>query len=230
MSGTEATREALGDRISYAQSWEDPRVLCEGLQIKPDDDVLSICASGDNAFALAIAGAKSVTAIDLSAPQIALARLKLAAAVHLDLERFRSFLGVGPLGQRVSLYHELRPHLDEDTRAFWDTHEAWIRTGLIGCGKFESYLSLFREKLLPLVHTRSTTQAFLACASLEDQRCFFRDRWDSWRWRALFRVFFSRWVMARRGRSEAQFAHVDGSVSATFLKRTEHVMTEIPIG
>ncbi len=229
MSGTEATREALGARISYAQSWEDPRVLQAGLRVGPEDDVLSICASGDNSFALAIAGARSVTAIDLSAPQIALAKLKLTAAVHFDLERFRSFLGVGQMGQRVFLYHELRPHLDEATRAFWDEHEVWIRTGLTGCGKFEGYLSLFRERMLPLVHRRKTIDAFLACQTLEEQQNFFVKRWDSWRWRALFRVFFSQWVMARRGRSPAQFAHVDGSVSATFLERTEHVMTQLPI-
>ena len=229
MSGTEATRQALGERISYAQSWEDPRVLQAGLRVGPDDDVLSICASGDNSFALAIAGARSVTAIDLSAPQIALAKLKLAAARHFELDRFRSFLGVGQMGQRVFLYHELRPHLDDDTRAFWDDREAWIRTGLTGCGKFENYLSLFREKMLPLVHRRKTIDAFLACATLEEQHAFFHKHWDSWRWRALFRVFFSRAVMARRGRSRAQFAHVEGSVSASFLARTEHVMTALPV-
>lgn len=230
MSGTEATRDALGERISYAQSWEDPRVLQAGLRVGPEDDVLSICASGDNSFALAIAGARSVTAIDLSAPQLALAKLKLAAATHFDLERFRSFLGVGQMGQRVFLYHELRPHLDEPTRRFWDERESWIRTGLTACGKFEGYLSLFREKMLPLVHRRTTIDAFLACQTLEEQRLFFDKHWDSWRWRALFRVFFSRAVMARRGRSRAQFAHVEGSVSASFLKRTEHVMTALPIG
>ena len=69
----------------------------------------------------------------------------------------------------------------------------------------------------------------MACETLEDQHDFFHKRWDSWRWRALFRVFFSRAVMARRGRSRAQFAHVEGSVSASFLERTEHVMTALPI-
>ena len=35
--------------------------------------------------------------------------------------------------------------------------------------------------------------------------------------------------MARRGRSRAQFAHVEGSVSASFLARTEHGMTALPV-
>ena len=154
MSGTDATRAALGERISYAQCWEDPRMLQEALDVGPQDDVLSICSAGDNAFALAIAGARTVTCIDLSAPQIALAKLKLVAAEKFDLERFRSFLGVGPIGQRVFLYHELRPFLDESTRLWWDSHEAWIRSGLLNCGKFERYLSTFRTRVLPLVHRR----------------------------------------------------------------------------
>ena len=152
----------IRDRISYAQSWEDPEVLQAGLRVGPDDDVLSICAAGDNSFALAIAGARSVTAIDLSGPQIALAKLKLAAAQHFDVERFRSLLGVGPIGQRIYLYHDLRPTLDDATREYWDGHEVDIRTGLLACGKFEQYLHLFRERALPLVHRRSIVEALLA--------------------------------------------------------------------
>jgi len=229
VSGTEATRDALGERISYAQSWEDPRVLQAGLQVGSDDRVLSVCAAGDNSFALAIAGAESVTAIDLSAPQIALAKLKLAAAVALDVERFRSFLGVGPIGQRVFLYHEIRPSLDEDVRAYWDANEEWIRLGVIGCGRFEQYLATFRTRLLPLVHRKSTIEQFLACQTVDEQRRFYDAHWNTWRWRSLFRLFFSRTVMQRSGRSAAQFAHVDGPVSAAFLKRVEYGMCALPI-
>jgi S-adenosylmethionine-diacylglycerol 3-amino-3-carboxypropyl transferase len=171
-----------------------------------------------------------VTAIDLSAPQIALAKLKLVAAQHLELDRFRSFLGVGPIGQRVFLYHELRSHLDEQTRTFWDAREAWIREGILACGKFEKYLSTFRTRLLPLVHRRSAIEGLMACQTLVDQRRYFDEKWDSFRWRALFRVFFSQAVMQRTGRSAAQFAHVDGPVSKAFMARAEHALTELSVG
>lgn len=229
-AGTEATRAALGERISYAQSWEDPQVLQAGLRVGSDDDVLSVCASGDNSFALAIAGARSVTAIDLSGPQLALAKLKLAAAKRFDVERFRSFLGLGHIGQRVFLYHEIRPELDAFTRDYWDENEVQIREGLAGCGKFEKYLALFRKRMLPWVHRRSTIDDFLGCETLAAQQELFNSRWNTLRWRTLFRLFFSRWVMERAGRSSAQFAHVQGSVSSVFLDRTTHVMTQIPVG
>jgi S-adenosylmethionine-diacylglycerol 3-amino-3-carboxypropyl transferase len=228
MSGTEATRAALGERISYAQVWEDPEVLLSALQIVPGDRVLSICSAGDNAFALAAAGAH-VVAIDLSAPQLALAELKLQAAVHLDLAQFRSFLGLEGLGQRVHLYHGLREHLSPMTREWWDGHEAEIRTGLLNCGRFEHYLRTFRTKALPLVHRRKTVEALLSPKSLDAQQHFFEKHWNTRRWRALFRLFFSQFVMARSGRSPAQFAQVDGPVSAEFMRRAEHVLTKIPI-
>ena len=229
MSGTDATRAALGERISYAQCWEDPRMLQEALDVGPQDDVLSICSAGDNAFALAIAGARTVTCIDLSAPQIALAKLKLVAAEKFDLERFRSFLGVGPIGQRVFLYHELRPFLDESTRLWWDSHEAWIRSGLLNCGKFERYLSTFRTRVLPLVHRRKIVDQFLDMSDVSEQRQFYDQRWNTFRCRSMFRVFFSKAVMQRSGRSPAQFAHVQGPISQAFMSRTEHVLTTMPV-
>ena len=228
MSGTEATREALGERISYAQVWEDPEVLLRALKVVPGERVLSICSAGDNAFALAAAGAH-VTAIDLSKPQLALAELKLAAAVQFDIDRFRSFLGLDGVGQRVHLYHELRPQLSDSTRAWWDAHELEIRTGLLNCGRFERYLESFRTRALPVVHRRKTIDALLEPKSLAEQRSFYEQHWDTRRWRGLFRLFFSQFVMSRMGRSPAQFAHVQGPVSAEFLRRAAHVLTDIDI-
>ena len=143
MSGTEDTRAALGDKISYAQSWEDPAVLLSALNVGPSDDVLSICASGDNSFALAIAGARSVTAIDLSAPQIALARLKLAAAKVLDVARFRSFLGVGDIGQRVFCTTRFGPNLMKKRARFGTIEKRGFEKALLAVGSLSGTCLLF---------------------------------------------------------------------------------------
>ena len=63
MSGTSDTAAALGQRISYAQVWEDPAILSEALNVGEDDRVLSVCSAGDNAFALAIDGAQKVVCV-----------------------------------------------------------------------------------------------------------------------------------------------------------------------
>lgn len=220
----------LARAISYAQCWEDPAVLQAALAVGPDDEVLSICSAGDNSFALAIAGARRVTCIDLSFPQVALAELKLEAVRSLPVQSVRSLFGLGHFGRRVWFYHYLRERLRPEVRAYWDHHEELIRLGLLEQGRFEKYLATFRTRVLPLVHGRDTIDALLACRTLEEQAEFYAARWDTWRWRGLFRLFFSRAVMSRTGRSPEHFAQVEGEVSSRFLARARHALTEVPVG
>ena len=81
-----ADLKVMEDRLSYAQCWEDPRLLREALQVGPEDDVLSIGSAGDNSFSLLIDGARSVTVVDLSKPQLYLTELKQIAARVLPAE------------------------------------------------------------------------------------------------------------------------------------------------
>ncbi|MEC9388597.1 MAG: DUF3419 family protein [Myxococcota bacterium] len=171
-----------------AQSWEAPQALCSALSVRSTDRVVSLCETGDMGFAFAIAGAESVTIACASAAQMALGKLKLVAAAELDVERFRSFLGVGPIGQRVFLYHEIRGRLDPATRAFWDGNEESIRLGVLGSGQAEAALAGFRTRVLPLVHRRHTVEQLFDQRSLADQQSFYQQRWNTRRWRALQRV------------------------------------------
>ena len=220
---------SLKSHLSYSQCWEDPAVLVAGLRLGEGDDVLSICSAGDNSFALAIAGARSVTAIDLSAPQVALAELKLAAIRSLPPEGVYTLLGLNAPGRRVFSYHQLRGQLTAPAQAFWADNEELLRLGVLGQGKFERYLGLFRTKIMPLVHRKRTIQALLRQSDPAQQREFFDRRWNTYRWRGMLRAFFSRPVMARSGRSPAHFKYVEGAVSQLFQRRAEHVLTDIPI-
>src|SRR5204863_3495424 len=56
---------------------------------------------------------------------------------------------------------------------------------------------------------------------------FYNRHWDTWRWRLMFRVFFSRFVMGRLGRDPSFFAYVEGSVSDRILQRTRHALTAL---
>jgi S-adenosylmethionine-diacylglycerol 3-amino-3-carboxypropyl transferase len=224
-----ADLEVMEDRLSYAQCWEDPALLREALAVGPEDDVLSICSAGDNSFSLLIDGARSVTAIDLSKPQLYLAQLKQVAAQNLPLEGLHCLLGLDAFGRRVFLYHELREHLDEPARTWWDGHEELIRLGLLDQGRFERYLGVFRTRILPLVHRKSTIQSLIKQTGGESQAHFFDQRWDTWRWRGIFKLFFSKTVMARSGRSPEQFRYVEGPVSQEFLRRARHALRELSV-
>ena len=220
--------EPLKERVSYAQCWEDPAVLRAALQVGPEDDVLSVCSAGDNSFALAMDGPRSVTCVDLSGPQLALAELKLVAARELGLDGMRSLLGLDEFGRRIWFYHSLREALSPRARAWWDAHEVHIRLGLLQSGRFESYLDTFRRRVLPLVHRQETVADFFALPDVAAQRKFFDERWNRRRWRAVFQVFFSERLMAAMGRSPAHFRYVDGPVSSVFLQRAEYALAELP--
>src|SRR2546422_4621937 len=113
---------------------------------------------------------------------------------------------------RPSTYRGLRPDLSGDTAHFWDAHPRAIARGVIHAGKFERYFHLFRRLVLPLIHGPGTIRALRAPKTLAEQRRFYETRWNTWRWRALFRLFFGRAVMGRLGRDPEVFAQVEGEV------------------
>ena len=136
--------------------------------------------------------------------------------------------GEGGPGDARAAYQRRRGDVAPDARSFWDERGDLLDAGLLGAGRFERYLATFRRKLLPLVHRQSVVEGLLALDDPAEQRRFFDRRWNTLRWRSLFRIFFSRAVMARLGRSPEQFAQVEGAVADRLLARTEHVLTAIP--
>jgi S-adenosylmethionine-diacylglycerol 3-amino-3-carboxypropyl transferase len=228
--------------IRYANLWEDADVLVAALEPAAGKRFLSIASAGDNALALAAEGAE-VVAADLSAAQLACVELRLAAIKRLDYEDVLAFFGVvtpephngQPKGgepkrddRRATTYRQLRSELSAGARDFWDAHEGEIAGGFIHSGKFESYFRLFRRRVLPLVHGRRRIDELLSEKSLEARRAFYERVWNNRRWRWMFRIFFSRTVMGRKGRDPEFFRYVEGSVSDRILERTRYALTELP--
>jgi S-adenosylmethionine-diacylglycerol 3-amino-3-carboxypropyl transferase len=219
----------LDARLNYAQCWEDIDVLREALSVKEGERVLSICSAGDNSFAFCLDKASEVVCIDLSRPQLALAELKWLGVQELKQSGLMTLLGLNKAGRRVFLYHQLKGGLSAASRNWLDSNEELIREGLLSSGRFERYLCQFRQKVLPLIHRKKTVNHLLSLTDSEEQKVFYDRKWNNWRWQSLFRLFFSQRVMASRGRSQEQFAYVEGPVSAAILSRAKHALTEIPI-
>jgi S-adenosylmethionine-diacylglycerol 3-amino-3-carboxypropyl transferase len=215
--------------IRYASVWEDAEILCEALApVAGGGRLLSIASAGDNALALLTLDPAEVVAVDLSAAQLACLELRMAAFRCLDDPDLLAFLGVAASASRLETYRRLRSDLTASARDFWDGHSEAIAGGVIHGGKFERYLHAFRCFILPLVHLERTIGQIRKPRSLAEQVEFYDQRWDNWRWRGLFRVFFSRAVMGRMGRDPAFFAHVEGSVGTRILARTRHALTALP--
>ena len=228
MSGS-IERHASFGFIRYASVWEDADVLCEALApTARGGRLLSIASAGDNALALLTLDPAEVVAADLSAPQLACVELRMAAFRRLEYAELLAFLGVAEDGRRAETYRGVRGELSDGARAFWDAHPEVVAGGIIHAGRFERYLRTFRTRILPLVHPRRRIERLRERRTPADQAAFYAREWDTWRWRLLFRVFFSRAVMGRMGRDPAFFTHVEGSVGDRILARTRRALTELP--
>ena len=93
--------------------------------------------------------------------------------------------------------------------------------------RFERFFSIFRNRLLPLVHRRSRIEQLLRPRDHEAREIFFKQKWDSWLWRLLFRFYFSRSVMGQLGRYPGSFKHVKGQVSERILERVQHAIVDL---
>lgn len=232
MSGatSEIALKAAFHAIRYAQCWEDADMLVKALAPEGHHTVVSIASAGDNTFSLLSQGPARVLAVDLSPAQLACVALRKAAYQTLSHIEFLTLLGTfksrKPLGEaREKFYQRCRPLLSADEQAFWDHHRPLIRQGIGHAGKFERYFQVFRERVLPWVHGPLTIEELVAPKSAPERREFYRTRWNTWRWQALFRLFFSRRVMGWLGRDPRFFDHVAVSVSERILSRTEDALT-----
>jgi S-adenosylmethionine-diacylglycerol 3-amino-3-carboxypropyl transferase len=228
---SEAAARADFSEIRYAQVWEDADILLQALDVQPDDVCLSIASAGDNALALLTRDPARVIAVDLSPAQLACLELRVAAFRTLDHGELLQLVGSRPstARRRAAMYARCCAALSDSTRAFWDARPDAIANG-IGCaGKFERYFALFRHRILPLVHSRARIADLLKRrADRAAREEFYEQRWNTFRWRLLFKLFFSRWSMGRLGRDPEFFRYVEeGSVADRILARTRHALTTL---
>ena len=224
---SEVAARADFSRIRYAQCWEDADVLLEALNIQPGDACLSIGSAGDNALSMLARRPGRVVAIDLNPTQLACLELRVAAFRELDHAGLLELVGSRPSRRRAALYQRCRSLLCAPVRAFWDAQPDEIAQGIGGAGKFERYLGSFRKRVLPWVHSRARIERLLRGAAREERESFYDQEWDTWRWRLMFRCFFSRQVMGRMGRDPAFFRYVEGSVAERILARVRHALTAL---
>jgi S-adenosylmethionine-diacylglycerol 3-amino-3-carboxypropyl transferase len=222
---SEAARYADFSGIRYAQCWEDADVLLAALDIQPGQVCLSIASAGDNTLAMLSRGPARVIAVDLSAAQLACLELRIAAYRELEHDELLELMGSRGSRRRDDLYRRCRKLLSAQAGCFWDAQPAKIAQGIGGAGRFERYFALFRTRILPLVHRRHTVERLLVDKPREAREVFYREEWDTWRWRLLFGIFFSRLFMGRLGRDPSFFRYVKGGAAERLLARTRYALT-----
>ena len=213
--------------VRYAQVWEDADVLLAGLDVQPGDACVSIASAGDNTLALLTKQPSRVVAIDVSAAQLACLELRVAAYRTLEHRELLELIGSRPSARRALLFARCRPLLSRGARGFWDRRGPEIEGGIGGAGRFERYVAIFRQRVLPLIHDRATVAGLVGLRTREERQEFYDRRWNTWRWRLLVRAFFSRVVMSRLGRERAFFHYAEASLPAAILERTRHALVDL---
>lgn len=208
--------------IRYAQCWEDTDILLAGLNVQSHHTCLSIASGGDNTLALLTAQPQKVIAIDFSLAQIACLELRAAAYQNLSYQEMidlvTSKADIAP-ELRLALFQRCQVDLSPATRRFWSDRQAIIAQGLMSGGKFERYLRLFRQRILPLIHSPSMIENLFKQIESQKRQIWFQEEWNTWRWQLIFKLFFSRFVMGRLGRDPSFFKYVEDNVAQSILTR-----------
>ncbi|MGH2506209.1 MAG: DUF3419 family protein [Rhabdochlamydiaceae bacterium] len=216
------------DIINYSQCWEDPAVLRAALAINAGDSVLSVTSGGDNTLALFLEGPKKIISIDVNPVQNFLLELKMQAAKSLDYREYVEFLGARPSYRRIALFEKIRIHLSPEASAWFSSHKSLIAKGILAGGRFERFLTEFRQYVLPLIHTQKVVKFFLMAPSIELQRQFYRNRWNTRRWRFFFRIISCRFILEHFARQRGMFTYTEkGAIAQKYFERLEKNFTEI---
>lgn len=215
------------DIIRYAQVWEDAEILIESLKINENDNILSIASAGENALSLLIKNPNKVYAIDLNANQIACTEFKIICYKYLEYQECMEVIGVFDSQNRLEIYKKIEDKLSDKTRRYLNDNIESIEKGIINTGKFEHYINIFGQKVLPFIHNKKVREELLKAKTKEERYEFYNKKWNNLRWKMLFGIFFSRTVMGKLGRDKAFFRYVNANVAEHILERTKYAITEL---
>ena len=213
------------DIIRYASCWEDADVLIKALNVKEGGAYLSIASAGDNSLSLLSKSPSLVLAIDINPVQLACVEIRKLAFQKLSYEELLVFLGVSDGNHRSELYKRLAGDLSQEAKSFWNQNLDLINKGIIHVGKFENYFGLFRSRILPLIHSKKEVDRLLSIHDIAERTVFYNNTWNTFRWKMLFKVFFSRAMMGKLGRDPEFFKYVETDVASRIFKRAEYALT-----
>ena len=214
------------DKIRYANCWEDPEILLEAFD---RGKYISIASAGDNSLSLLTKKPEIVYAVDLSIPQIACSELKKYAVKFLDYEIFLKILGFKKCDNRLEIYKSIEENLSLQSRYYFEQNHEIIKNGIIHQGKFEHYFQLFANRIMPLVHNQKNLTELFLPKSIQAQKLFYDKTWNNWRFKALFKLFFNKFIMGRLGRDKEFFKYVNVSmISKNIKERADKALRDVP--
>ena len=213
--------------IRYSQCWEDTEVLLESLNIQENDICFGILSAGDNVFSMLAENPEKVVALDISFPQIALAKLKKEVFNSFSYDEMLEFMGVTKSDRRIEMYDRIKENLDKEVKEYWDFNREAIENGIIHTGKFEKFFKIFREKILPFVHNRKRVEKLLEDKPEQERMEYYDNHWNNFRWKLMFKLFFSKYIVGKLGRDKEFFRYAEKNISEEMKERSRYALCEL---
>ena len=213
--------------IRYSQCWEDTEVLLESLNIQQNDICFGILSAGDNVFSMLAENPEKVVALDISFPQIALAKLKKEVFNSFSYDEMLEFMGVTKSDRRIEMYDRIKENLDKEVKEYWDFNREAIENGIIHTGKFEKFFKIFREKILPFVHNRKRVEKLLEDKPEQERMEYYDNHWNNFRWKLMFKLFFSKYIVGKLGRDKEFFRYAEKNISEEMKERSRYALCEL---
>ena len=182
--------------LVYPQIWEDPLVDLEALSLAEGEHLVAIASGGCNVLSYLATAPIRITAVDLNPAHVALNKLKHAAIRHLlDHRALHRFFAEADTHENVHAYKaQIRPHLDETSRRYWDKRNlfgrrriGYFRSNLYRHGLLGTFIGA--SHLLARLHGRNPKK-ILAAKNLEEQRQIFESELSP-----LFGKRYIRWLL-----------------------------------
>jgi len=226
--------------LVYPQIWEDPEVDMEAMNLLEGHRVVTIASGGCNVLAYLTRSPAQIDAVDLNSAHIALNKLKLAAVKHLpaqaDLLRF--FGEAGTQTNSTAYDRFLAPHLDSQTRAYWEKRD-WRRRRRITTFDRNFYRTGLLGLFIAAGHKAGKfygvdPSEMLAARDMESQRRFFDERLAP-----IFEKRLLKMVLSRKsslfglGIPPAQYDSLitsgDGTMASVLKARLEKLSCDFPL-
>ena len=220
--------------LRYACCWEDADFLLQNIDLQGNSNILSIGSAGDNSFSLLTKNPKLLVICDVSEVQLYLIELKKILIEKLNHIEILIFLGYendkknteNYKNFRIKTFEKIKNELSNSAKTYFETHIDLIKNGIIYQGKFEKYLLLFSQKILPFIHSQPEIDGLFEPKSQREQIKFYNRKWNTWRWKLLFKFFFSRFLMGRLGRSPEFLKQVGVSVGKHIFNKTAKQLSD----
>ena len=127
-------------------------------------------------------------------------------------------------------YRHLRSALSAEALRYRDARSQAIERGVLAGGVTERFIGLIVKAMRISIHPPSRISRLLDCPSLDVQRDLYRQTWNNYRWRLMFKVMLNRAVF-RHAYDPAFFTHVSNpSFPDHFHRIFEHgILTNIAV-